>query len=345
MLALMFLFVCVALFYISSAYGHVHSARTCKLVEEQCPRELVAALRVDISQEDCVSECRSSVDCTGGYFAGGTQKTKRRKHPAACYLFGLQDATEPACEQPNTVASGERFLCEMKVCPTCTPPSHGYWVAFTIAISAVASFALGVSKLVRKLHEPPPVQIRLEHDAWDVRLQPADVGGALGIVVDLDETSGLLRVTSVAEDTALHRGAVAVNRRVKVGDYVLAVNNFRGPPAELAAAVRNGTDMYIGHVEIITFRRPRKRTKYLGIGALPVRKVESKEAVRTCALCLEDMEVGSEVRTLPCFHFFHASCSEEWLRRENSCPLCRCKNTVATVTVPVGDNVVAMGSP
>ena len=90
-------------------------------------------------------------------------------------------------------------------------------------------------------------------------------------------------------------------------------------PPEMCAGLRTNTTSQTLYA---ARPRPRKRTKYLGIGALPVRKVESTEAVRTCALCLEDMEVGSEVRTLPCFHFFHASCSEEWLRRENSCPLC-----------------------
>ena len=28
--------------------------------------------------------------------------------------------------------------------------------------------------------------------------------------------------------------------------------------------------------------------------------------VRTCLICLEDMGVGSDVRTLPCMHYFHA---------------------------------------
>ena len=67
------------------------------------------------------------VQCFSGQRDQSTQKTKRRKPGARCYLFGLQDAPEPACEQPNTVASGERFLCEMKVCPV--PESACRWTA------------------------------------------------------------------------------------------------------------------------------------------------------------------------------------------------------------------------
>ena len=32
---------------------------------------------------------------------------------------------------------------------------------------------------------------------------------------------------------------------------------------------------------------------------------------------------GSQVRTLPCLHTFHADCAEEWLRKKKVCPLCQ----------------------
>lgn len=38
-----------------------------------------------------------------------------------------------------------------------------------------------------------------------------------------------------------------------------------------------------------------------------------KEKIQ-CSICLEDFVVGSEVRTLPCTHFFHLSCIDTWLK-------------------------------
>ena len=43
----------------------------------------------------------------------------------------------------------------------------------------------------------------------------------------------------------------------------------------------------------------------------------------TCAVCLDDCEVGEEIRTLPCMHIFHSHCIEEWLAVRLDCPMCK----------------------
>jgi hypothetical protein len=43
----------------------------------------------------------------------------------------------------------------------------------------------------------------------------------------------------------------------------------------------------------------------------------------TCPVCLNDMEVGQEARKLPCEHYFHKGCVDEWLKVNASCPTCR----------------------
>lgn len=45
-------------------------------------------------------------------------------------------------------------------------------------------------------------------------------------------------------------------------------------------------------------------------------------AMETCVICLEDVVVGSRVRSLPCSHVYHAQCIRVWLRRKNACPCC-----------------------
>ncbi|KAL3700902.1 hypothetical protein R1sor_018924 [Riccia sorocarpa] len=43
-----------------------------------------------------------------------------------------------------------------------------------------------------------------------------------------------------------------------------------------------------------------------------------------CPICLDEFEVGTEVRGLPCAHNFHVACIDEWLRLNVKCPHCRC---------------------
>ncbi|KAK8504906.1 hypothetical protein V6N13_056234 [Hibiscus sabdariffa] len=51
-------------------------------------------------------------------------------------------------------------------------------------------------------------------------------------------------------------------------------------------------------------------------------KVETG-AEDNCTICLEELEVGSEVSRMPCCHRFHGDCIEKWLKQSHSCPICR----------------------
>lgn len=42
-----------------------------------------------------------------------------------------------------------------------------------------------------------------------------------------------------------------------------------------------------------------------------------------CSVCLEQYQVGDVVRTIPCFHSFHASCIDPWMREKAECPVCK----------------------
>merc|ERR1712224_625184 len=42
-----------------------------------------------------------------------------------------------------------------------------------------------------------------------------------------------------------------------------------------------------------------------------------------CMICFEEFNIGEEVRSLPCFHRYHRSCADEWLRRNRTCPICK----------------------
>ncbi|KAF9973227.1 hypothetical protein BGZ73_003565 [Actinomortierella ambigua] len=42
-----------------------------------------------------------------------------------------------------------------------------------------------------------------------------------------------------------------------------------------------------------------------------------------CSICLCEYEDEEELRKMPCLHYFHKACVDEWLKLHKSCPLCK----------------------
>ncbi|WCJ33129.1 RING/U-box superfamily protein [Euphorbia peplus] len=51
--------------------------------------------------------------------------------------------------------------------------------------------------------------------------------------------------------------------------------------------------------------------------------VRVEESGSVCSICLEDITIGSHVKRLECTHMYHGSCIGEWLKKTNTCPICR----------------------
>ncbi|XP_057522424.1 E3 ubiquitin-protein ligase SDIR1 [Amaranthus tricolor] len=45
----------------------------------------------------------------------------------------------------------------------------------------------------------------------------------------------------------------------------------------------------------------------------------------TCSVCLEQVNIGELIRSLPCLHQYHANCIDPWLRQQGTCPVCKFK--------------------
>uniref|UniRef100_A0A2P2IT65 RING-type domain-containing protein n=1 Tax=Rhizophora mucronata TaxID=61149 RepID=A0A2P2IT65_RHIMU len=53
-------------------------------------------------------------------------------------------------------------------------------------------------------------------------------------------------------------------------------------------------------------------------------KVESRDDIEQCYICLAEYEEGDKIRVLPCHHEYHMSCVDKWLKEIHGvCPLCR----------------------
>lgn len=63
------------------------------------------------------------------------------------------------------------------------------------------------------------------------------------------------------------------------------------------------------------------------IQSLPKKKVDQEmlgsEGKAECSICMDPVELGTEVTVLPCKHWFHYNCIEMWLSQHNTCPHCR----------------------
>jgi E3 ubiquitin-protein ligase RNF115/126 len=60
---------------------------------------------------------------------------------------------------------------------------------------------------------------------------------------------------------------------------------------------------------------------------LPTKKVDQEmlgsDGKAECSICMDNVEVGTDVTTLPCNHWFHRECVVAWLKEHDTCPHCR----------------------
>lgn len=59
------------------------------------------------------------------------------------------------------------------------------------------------------------------------------------------------------------------------------------------------------------------------IRSLPLHRATEDDTAISCCICMEDVKVGEELRTLPCegLHKFHKVCIDKWLQKNGTCPV------------------------
>ncbi|KAL2248828.1 UNVERIFIED_CONTAM: E3 ubiquitin-protein ligase SDIR1 [Sesamum indicum] len=57
--------------------------------------------------------------------------------------------------------------------------------------------------------------------------------------------------------------------------------------------------------------------------AAPQAGMKTTDDDLTCSVCLEQVNAGELIRSLPCLHQFHVNCIDPWLRQQGTCPVCK----------------------
>jgi len=68
---------------------------------------------------------------------------------------------------------------------------------------------------------------------------------------------------------------------------------------------------------------PASRSAVEAMPAVKISEEHLSSDLSQCAVCLEEFELGSEARQMPCKHMFHSDCIQPWLKLHSSCPVCR----------------------
>lgn len=75
----------------------------------------------------------------------------------------------------------------------------------------------------------------------------------------------------------------------------------------------------------------------LGLGSV---KEDGEENDMICSICLSEYESTDILRKMPCDHYFHKECIDEWIKSYDKCPICNQKMATAESKFVKDDNTL-----
>jgi hypothetical protein len=72
-----------------------------------------------------------------------------------------------------------------------------------------------------------------------------------------------------------------------------------------------------------TARTLLRNLKKLNMNEKYCKKDKNKIEYPSCSVCISDIRKNEETILLPCGHMYHSKCIMEWLKENNTCPVCR----------------------
>ncbi|GLT93067.1 hypothetical protein SLE2022_108730 [Rubroshorea leprosula] len=162
------------------------------------------------------------------------------------------------------------------------------------AHSAAASGLLGHTEL--RLHMPPSIALATRGRLQGLRLQLALLDRDLD---DLDYET--LRALDADNVPTASMSEEEIN--------ALPVHKYKVPAPQSDSSMQQASSS----------TSPQKKQDHSNA----VGTMKGSDDELTCSVCLEQVNVGDLVRSLPCLHQFHANCIDPWLRQQGTCPVCK----------------------
>ncbi|KAK4785148.1 hypothetical protein SAY86_001837 [Trapa natans] len=167
------------------------------------------------------------------------------------------------------------------------------------AHAAAASGLLGHTEL--RVHMPPSIAFATRGRLQGLRLQLALLDRELD---DLDYDA--LRALDI-------ENASAVPSMTEEEINALPVHKYKATGPQRDSSSRQHISSSSGSSEVMQ-----------GSDAAAANTNYSEDDLM-CTICLEQVNKGDLVRSLPCLHQFHANCIDPWLRQQGTCPMCKHK--------------------
>ncbi|CAJ2640833.1 E3 ubiquitin-protein ligase SDIR1 isoform X1 [Trifolium pratense] len=165
------------------------------------------------------------------------------------------------------------------------------------AHAAAASGLLGHTEL--RLHMPPSIALASRGRLQGLRLQLALLDREFD---DLDyETLRALDSDNVSTAPSMTEEEI---NALPVHKYKVSGPQKSGPSIQQASPSTSAE------------QKTQDNSKAVG-------NTKASDDELTCSVCLEQVNVGDVLRSLPCLHQFHANCIDPWLRQQGTCPVCK----------------------
>jgi E3 ubiquitin-protein ligase SDIR1 len=165
------------------------------------------------------------------------------------------------------------------------------------AHAAAASGLLGHTEL--RLHMPPSIALASRGRLQGLRLQLALLDREFD---DLDyETLRALDSDNVSTAPSMTEEEI---NALPVHKYKVSGAQKSGPSVQQASPSTSAE------------QKTQDNSKVVG-------NTKASDDELTCSVCLEQVNVGDVLRSLPCLHQFHANCIDPWLRQQGTCPVCK----------------------
>ncbi|KAF3389494.1 Mitochondria fission 1 protein, partial [Penicillium rolfsii] len=180
-----------------------------------------------------------------------------------------------------------------------------------------------------------PFQAQDEHARRHEGLFPRDANSPQDMTAPLQSLADFVRFITNLWCTH-HRSLLEAFQGIGAGQRGASRNGAENPFAMLSALMRNHDAVYSQEELDRVISQLIDQTQQgnapppasdAAIRSLPKKKMTQEmmgsDGKAECSICMDPVELDTEVTVLPCTHWFHFDCIQAWLSQHNTCPHCR----------------------